>query len=285
MRHLGHRVKKVGASWWYQVLRGVYISFPFHRVINPTHSEIGQVLGPDGLIARYPCKPSAGRASYRLVCTAPYTFSNLHGKSRNQVRRGLEACVVRPVSFKELQDHAGRLDRETKERQGRKVSNHDAQYQRDYCLYAAKCEGAEAWGAFVGSQLGAYLIAHRMDYSANILIVRSSRELLAQYPNNALVYQYVSTVLAQPPIKEISFGLESLQENLDSLDHFKERMGFRREVIGQRLEIAPWLKGIVQRGIVRNCLLTIARSRSVEHHSKLSGFLQWYDQQSQGQSH
>jgi hypothetical protein len=183
--------------------------------------------------------------------------------------------------FGELLEEGPRLDRETRERQERKVSPKQSDYIRRYCLLGDQSEGAETWGAFVQGRLAAYLIAHRMGDCANILIVRSATSMLPHYPNNALVYEYASKVLAEGPSRELSFGFESLQEGLDALDHFKERMGFKREPVGQRLELAPWLKPTLGKESLRRWLMKATGGKG-ETFGKLVGTLRWFEEQNAG---
>lgn len=279
MRHLGHRVKRINSTWWYSTSRGIYTSFPFHRAISPSPGELRQVLGSDGLIARYTCDLSLGRQSYRLVCRGPYGLEALHSKARNQVRRGLEACVVRKMPFGDLVQSGPELDRETRQRQGRSAGDSAAAYISKYCRYGERSDGAEAWGAFVDGRLAAYLIAHRMDRCANVLVVRSSNTYLSQYPNNALLFRYISEALSNSAIDQVSIGLESIQEEMGSLDHFKERMGFQKEPIGQRLEVNPWFKGLLRKSLFRRGILKSSECWRSEFASKLAGFVRWYQEQ------
>lgn len=277
---MGHSVRKVSNVYWFDVHRHVYTSFPFHVCLDPNRIDLSAVLCFDGWVARYPSDIRYGRPSYRISCTnRNYSFENLTSKARNQTRRGLSRCAVEPVSFEFLSKKGMALNRETLQRQNRQVSSNFTEYWERYYCYASRAEGAEAWGAFVGGDLAAYLIAFRIDDCANILIVRSASEHLASYPNNALLFRYLTSTLREPNIREVSIGFESIQSDMTSLDHFKYGMGFRRVEVGQRVELASWLaffaRGPLLSGLQRFCE---ART-SLEFYRKGAGLLRWYREQ------
>ena len=233
------------------------------------------------LAARYPCPLELGRPSFRIVCDrADYGLQCLSAKARNQTRRGLENCTVGRVVFADLESAGAlRLNRETLQRQGRRIARfHDA-YWRAYYAAAEAAPAMEAWGAFAGRDLAAYLIACRIEDCLNILVVRSHCEHLKAYPNNALVYTLTRQALARPETKQVSFGLESVQADLDALDHFKEGMGFVKRPIGQRIELHRFARPLAQ-GLLLRRLGRFAEARA-EHESfrKLAGMLRWYHEQ------
>ncbi len=277
---MGHRVREEGGFRWFDAHPHVYMSFPFHKPVDVAAVDYRAVLGRDGWIARHACRPGQGRPSYILVCDEPeYNLSTLDGKARNQTRRGLENCVVRQIDFDDLVEHGPAINRETLERQGRRIPKGHDDYWRRYYRQAAHTEGAETWGAFVDGTLAAFLISFTMDQWANILIVRSSRAFLRQYPNNALFFRFLEATLARPDIHAVSIGLESVQRGMDTLDRFKTGMGFRKEPIDQRIELAPWINPGVARWIARHGPAMLRRFDSNELVGKLSGMLQWYSEQ------
>jgi len=281
LMRMGHTVRKVGDVYWFNVYPHIYMSFPFQRVIDPFAVDWPDVFQEDGWCARFPCSIDIGRPSYRLIVDNPeYNLKCLTSKARNQTRRGLEACEVRQIEFSELTKAGLALNRETLERQGRRVPRDFQRYWHRYYKEASKTEGAHAWGAFVGGELAAYLIAFIMDNVSHILIVRSSRKHLRSYPNNALIFEYIRNMLGRRMVSEISIGLESLQEGLQSLDHFKIGMGFKKKPVGQRIVLRSWLSHIMRQpllGIARS-ILSWFPSRD-ERLAKIIGLLRWYEEQ------
>jgi hypothetical protein len=234
-----------------------------------------------GFVARYACPLAAGVASFQLVVDeVNYELASLSGKARNQTRRGLENCTVRQVAIGELEGQGAlRLSRDTLERQGGTIATSHDSYWRQYLAAAADTRTMEAWGAYCEGNLASFLIACRLDDCMNVLIVRSHRDWLKRYPNNAMVYTFTREAIARDFVSQVSFGLASLRAGLEKLDHFKEGMGYVRRPIGQRIELHPLL-----RVAARTPLLGAIR-RFAEHRSqrpafgKIAGMLRWYSEQ------
>ena len=281
LEHMGHRVRRVGGVYWYDASRRVYTSFPLQNAVDPRALDLRAVLGSDGLAARFPCPLEAGRPSHRFTCDATdYGMEHLSPRTRGQTRRGLERCSVRPVKLEELLSQGSCLERETLARQGRRVPAGNEEYWARYFRRAVETEGADIWGAFVGGSLAAYLVAFCMEGCASIVIVRSASRWLEHYPNNALLFTYMKEKLAEDAIREVSIGLESLQPGMETLERFKRHMGFRKVEIGQRIELAPWLRPLVRRPLAKALgRLIEPRVRGSELLGKLCGMLSWYGEQ------
>ncbi|MFP7753270.1 hypothetical protein ACLG6S_01190 [Thermodesulfobacteriota bacterium B35] len=279
LRSLGHNVRKEGEHFWFNVHPRVYMSFPFQHSIAASEVPEKKILGRDGLVLRHSCPLTEGRASYRLAINTPdYTLNSLKGKARNQTRRGLERCSVREMDFVELLEEGIVLNRETLLRQGRKIDAGFESYWRKYFRQAAAAEGAHAWGAFCEGLLAAYLVAFTMEDVSHILIVRSRRSLLSKYPNNALLYTYLETMLGGSSIREVSIGLESLQLGMETLDRFKLGMGFQKLPVGQRIVLSPCLKPLGY-SLIGRFTITVAERLGNEHLLKFAGMLRWYLEQ------
>jgi hypothetical protein len=281
LEKMGHRVLLTESACWFNVSSGFYMNFPFHRPVCPEPSEIREVLGITGIAVRHTCPPDIGRPSYKVVCTdKSYDLSSLPQKGRNRTRRGLESCSVKRLEFKDLES-AGCLDlnRDTLIRQGRRVpANHD-QYWRKYYSAAATSHCMEAWGAFAGDELSAYLIACKIEDCINILILRSHSKHLKANPNNALFFVFTGDAMSRDDVKEVSTGLESLQPDTFELERFKLRMGYQRIPIGQRIEFNYPLKLILRGPLLRRLHNTVGRLQGRENFDKLAGILRWYAEQ------
>lgn len=277
---MGHQVRQAGGAYWFNAHPHIYMSFPFDREINPSGVDWQAVLGQDGWAARFPCDLAIGRPSYRIVADQPgYGMGSLSGKARNQTRRGLEQCEVRPVLFDELSQHGLVLNRETLLRQNRRAGSDFDRYWTRYYANAARSEGAEAWGAFISGELAAYLIAFRMNEVAHVLIVRSSSRFLKQYPNNALIFGYLDHALNKDGLREVSIGLESIQEGMDTLDHFKVGMGFRKRPTGQRIVLRPVLGKMLSGAGLKTARWLLRDGWNNERIAKLAGLVRWYEEQ------
>ena len=248
MENSGHRVVRTASAWWYEAHPHWYLAIPFHTELTPSADEVHEVFARGAWVVRYTCPLAAGTPSHRSVCDASeYGLSTLSSTARRATRRGLERCTIRRVPFSELEQLGGlELSRSTLVRQQRSVpSDHDASWRRHYAA-AADTATAECWGAFVGDQLAAFLIAATIDDCVYLPVLKSSSDHLSEYPNNALVYSFTQSALARRGITEVSWGLESLLPGLEGLERFKLGMGFANRPIGQRIEMTGWLRAALR---------------------------------------
>lgn len=280
LEQMGHRVRNVGGRYWFDTNPRVYGTFPFDDELQPGHVDVSAVLGRDGLALRYVCPSEMGRQSYVLaVDDKHYDLPMLSAKARNQTRRGLEQCRVEQIEFAALEREGLSLNRDTLLRQGRAEPAGFETYWQRYYAAASTTMGAEAWGAFAGNDLAAYLIAFNTSGCCNILIVRSCREHLKAYPNNALLFGYAFAALRRPDVRRVSIGLEPIQQDMDTLDHFKLGLGFEKKACGQRVDVANWL-----RPFSKGPMLSVAQRltgilKRDERVDKLNGLLRWLNEQ------
>lgn len=280
LQRIGHDVRESGGVHWFNCGSRVFSSVPYDQDVDARSIDLREILRSDGLVARFGCPIDQGVPSFRIVCDSKdYDFPLLRSRTRTQVRRGLEVCRVERIEFQQLQKLALPLNADTLIRQGRKVPSDLQTYWTRYYQQAAVTQGAEAWAAFVGTDLAAYLISFMIDDVANLLIVRSSSQHLENYPNNALLFQFLSARLKDADVRMVSYGYESIQSDLGSLDQFKLGMGFRKDPVGQRIEFAPWISPFINRftdTVTRRVLKMLRRGETV---AKLQGMLNWYRDQ------
>ena len=278
---MGHKVVRTKSSWWFQSAGGIYAQFPWHETISPDAAEINSLLGMSGTAVRYSCPLDDGRPSHFYVQDDPdYAIEKLSSNTRSKVRRGLKRCEVRQVSFDELQKHdAAELSRETMQRQNRTIgSDHDARWQRHFEA-AAETESMEAWAAFNDGKLASWLIACRFDNCINISILRSRRSLLSNYPNNALLFEYLQQSIQRDNVAMVSFGWESIRPELDSLDDFKLSMGFQKRSMGQRIELNRFVRPLLRGRILQSLEGVAIRRSNRERFALIAGMLKWYREQ------
>ena len=282
LERVGHTVRHVGPDWWFDCAKRVYSNFPFHQDVDASKLDVREVLKSDGLMARMCCLESQGVPSFRMMCTdKTYDFPSLRSRTRTQVRRGLEACRVERIEFTELKRRYLPLQQATLERQGRSGENSDRKYWDNYIDAAAAMTGTETWAAYVNDQMAAYLISFMIDDTANLCIVRSDTRMLKSYPNNALLFRYLHDVLRRPDVRQVDYGLESVEPGGENLERFKTGMGFEREHCGQRIAFSPRLAPLLKRPVIRlfqPCVRTLMKG---EVGRKIDGVLNWYQAQPQ----
>jgi hypothetical protein len=244
----GYHIFETESCFWYNAQPGFYFYFPYHRLISPSIEEMNRLLwGRPCIGARFfvPLN-GVGRNSYLIVCSNKnYDIISVDAKyARRQTRRGLENFEIRQIDFGYLASHGCKINYDTMMRQGRDPRKWNEKYWRQYCLSAQGLEGFEAWGAFTGKHLAAFLVAFQMEDYFTILNQSSASEYLRSYPNNALVFYVTKHKLASEMVGHVSYGPESLDAPA-SLDKFKFRMGFTKSPMKQKIVFNPVLRPFV----------------------------------------
>ncbi len=281
LKNIGHQVVQKDDHYWFNTHPHIYISFPFNKPISKRKVDVLSILKRRDFALRFSCPLKEGRQSFRIsVVNKAYDLSSLDSGSRRNTRRGLENCSVRKLNKEEILKDALQLNEETLVRQGRTLTNRNNDYWNAYYHEAVNAEGSTIWGAFVGDTLAAFLISFRMNRSENIVISRSRTSLLKHRPNNALLYQFIYDGIRSDEIDEISFGLESIQSDMDSLDRFKMGMGFQKIPVGQYVKFHPFIGTFLRKWnlpVILGVLHPLAAKK--EKVAKLYGLLSWYSDQ------
>ncbi len=252
LRALGHHVVRTDSGYWYNANRFFLLSAPPHRLYDPSERELRRIF------LRLPClgvrfaAPSHGRGtlSYQLVCDDPaYGWSSLSANVRSKVRRGLKRCEIAPAACSVLAAAGRRAHVDTLARQRRDDSLCGHAWERFWDV-AGATPGFEGWGAWIHGELAAFLVSVTFDDGVEFLLARSSNDELGAYPNNALIFAVTEEMLVRRRAPKVTFGLESL-EPVESLDQFKFSMGFRRQVLRQRIVFRPSVRALLRSGAVR----------------------------------
>ncbi|MEO8604508.1 MAG: hypothetical protein ABI629_18195, partial [bacterium] len=130
-----------------------------------------------------------------------------------------------------------------------------------------------------------FLVTVMIDDSVEFLLARSRDDCLDAYPNNALIYTVARTMLVERGVRQITFGLESL-EPVGPLDQFKFGMGFRTAPLRQRIVFHPLAHAVLERRPVRALVHRWAAGRggSDPFWRKADGLLRFAEQGGLGQA-
>ncbi len=252
LARLGHRVHRTPTTFWYEVDRRFCLAAPHHREYQVDEEELrGLFRSARCLGVRYAAPLGArGKLSYQIVCDHPrYGLAVLSANQRSKVRRGLRRCEVGPASFQVLREQGFAAHVETLARQGRESAWSEARWERFWDA-AQESPGFEVWAAWVDGRLAAFLVTVSFEDSVEFLLARSCREERGAYPNNALIYFVSEEMLVRRGVREITFGLESL-EPVGPLDEFKFAMGFRPRPLRQRVVFHPVIAAVLRMEPVR----------------------------------
>jgi hypothetical protein len=258
----GHRVLRGAGTFWYDASAAFFLSLPSHRLLDPTPEDVQALLRHQPCAGlRFPAPLNGpGKLSYQIVCdTRGYGFDSLSANARSKVRRGLRRCAVAPVAFSAIAAEGLAADRDTLLRQGRAVRLPGPAWDR-YWAAAAATSGMEGWAVYAGGSMAAFLVSVQFDDSVEFLLARSRSDCLDAYPNNALIFEVAREMLGRRGLRQITFGLESL-EPVGPLDQFKFGMGFRAAPLRQRVVFHPVLQTLLRPRAVRTVVQRIAEAR------------------------
>jgi hypothetical protein len=256
----------------------IFQAFPYHQVIVPSRDELDLLLYRHSAIGlRYstPWNAPYGVASYHVTFTGrQYPLAFLHKKARHDVRRGIEAASIEPISFDRLASEGWSLRTSTLQRQGRKGAETREEWQK-LCQSAKGLQGFEAWAAIVNGHLAASLIAFTSGDCCSILYQQSRTEYLPLGINNALTFVFTNEILKRPGQPYIFYGLHSLDAP-PSVDQFKFRMGYTARPVKQRVLFHPSLRPLINcatHAVLRASLLIQPGNPTL---SKAEGMLRFY---------
>lgn len=244
---IGHQVVPVANLYAYNKHPLAWLAFPFHQSMQRNDDLEALVRAQQRMwLLRY-CEPLTGTGidSHRIVCTDKhYELDALSANTRSKTRRGLKNCTVEQVSPADLKHIGFELFHATRTRQNRPLDKKAYDRWVRYCETANGVNGFCSWGAWVGNDLAALMIGFQMDDCFNLLRHASNSQLLRHYPNNALIYQITRQMIKREDINEISYGLAPLATDVNSLDSFKQNMGYRLQPIKQNVLITPQLRPV-----------------------------------------
>ncbi len=277
LQQIGHQIKEHQGVLWFDIFSRAYTTIPYDAAVDADSFVPSDVLGNDGIMARYSCPVDNGVDSFQHVVTDKnYGMQTLFNKARNKTRQGLRNCDAGEVDPIELGDEGIRLHAETLIRQGRKLPHDFESYWKKYFAAASASPSATTWAAWHNGELASYLISFRAGSKEYVSIVRSSQKHLKYRPNNAMLFTFLETAMAREEISEVSIGLQSLQPGGESLDLFKRGMGFIERPIGQRIELGRRLTAAIPRPVASLAASTLKFLPGGEKQARLSGALKWY---------
>jgi len=264
MRHQGTNLGELYRRWGRTVFEAHGVLFtnvdPGSRVFTPvvdhgdfhlTREQGSEILRQGrGLVLRYPTLTQNGLPGGAYVCTdAAYDLGHLTKRMRNYVRRGLQACEIRPLEQEELRGLGLRLNQETDGRHGRARPEFcEAARWEATAAAALESPGAFALGAFAGGELASYQIGVRDGEWVYAVIQMSRTDLLDAHPNHALDFYFNRWAFAQPGVTGVSIGPVPLRVN-EGLHSYKVRMGFGVDRRNVALRLHPALGMVAGSGL------------------------------------
>jgi hypothetical protein len=243
-RAIGNRIIQTESCYWYNPKPFLFKSLPIHRFVDPSPSELAQVMikGPAFAI-RYPKTPDqpGPRGGMYICSNRDYDFPALSQNVRSRTRRGLARCRIEQIDFDYLAQHGHALTTETTFRQMGTAPSATEEEWKLFCTNASRSKDFEAWGAFVEDRLATFIVAMLVEDCYYIHLQKSASDLLKYYPNNALLFTVMKTKLACPEVGYISHGPKALAVG-KGLDYFKTSMGFELQPYTDHVVFNPLVK-------------------------------------------
>lgn len=258
----GYDVETTASGVWYGVGHGFFVRVPPYETRPPSPAELAHLWRrPRVLGVKYSLPPGDGTPTggIYIVRDPAYDFPNLQATQRRKVRRGLERCEVRPISFARLQAEGLVLNRESLARQRRDdpMLSNAAKWAR-FCRAGDTCEGAHAWGAFVNGELASYAALFVADGVVHILHTMSRAAYLKQHSSPALIFSLTQTWMRTPGIRAVSFGPAGLS-SWQGLDAFKAHMGFQFEPLTFAVRLRPIVSTLLTNRLTRRTVEALAQ--------------------------
>jgi hypothetical protein len=254
-----YSIVRTSSSYWFEILPHIYQAFPYHWCINPTKDELEQLWKLNKAVAlRYssPVWASTGKLSYHVVFPnngEQFLLEKIPKKPRHDIKKGLKNFKVEQVSLHSLANEGWDVRYDTLARQKR-LKAESQKWWVEMCKNAATLPGFEAWAAFSEQGMAASALVARCDDHAYILYQQSRTCCLRLGVNNTLAFVMSKSLLDDPAIVRIFYGLQSLDAK-PGVDQFKFRMGFLakpvRQVVLFHPYISPWIQPLVFKTMMR----------------------------------
>lgn len=209
---------------------------------------------------------NVGTTSYHVIYRGTdYPLEALTKKARYDVRKGQQHAIVKAIDFRHLATEGWNLRKQTLIRQGRTNADNAENWHR-LCVAAEGLDGFEAWAAFHDGKMVASLIGFLCDDCYSILYQQSATQHLIFGVNNSLLFHVMEALLTKKQVKRVFYGLASLDAP-ESVDNFKIRMNFEKEVVRQRVIFHPLIQPLVRESTYQ---LVTALHRLLPENAKLA---------------
>ena len=270
----GYRTHRSAHARWYEPWPRLLLGLPSHELVDPPAEETDELLRRVRAVALRHVAPAGrvGRPSFQMVADGrDYGLARLSASNRSKVQRGLRRHEIRPMTSGELMVVGEPAFRETLARQRRLGRDSVARWRR-FLAAAEHRPGIEIWGAWRGEHLAAYMITFLVDDVCELYQGRSRDAFLRDYPNNGLVFRIVEEMLVRRGLRQVTYGIESL-EPVAGVDAFKLGLGFERRPVNQRIVFHPLLRAALGSALARATIERLARRRATTFWRKAHGLL------------
>jgi hypothetical protein len=233
---LGFRIIQTQSANWLVNENGYAHSFPTLDVVNPATSDFDEVF-------KARCRFLLFRSCIDNTNTCEYIFANdkydlvmFDSKIRNQIRKGINSCVIKDADADSIIKKGLAINRATLGRQKR-ITPYliNENIWKRYITNFLGRKDIHVKGAFFNNELIGYIIFIKLNERYIILHPFRDDTFSALNPINAILFTFINEVIEKENKIEITYGLSSFSE-MQGLDKFKSGMLFSKEP-GSRLAV------------------------------------------------
>lgn len=237
-RSLGHRIHQQDGVYWEEVYPFYCKPAFIYKAFDPGTSRparVRRLLGYSHQVVT----PELGNRRLPVMVLGRnsldgFDLLKLPSKKRNNVRRALDQCVVKPIT--DIEAHLERIleinvSQAIRHEKGAGAETPVRRYTEESDQWRRQMRGEfalvdrEWWGAFVDGQLTAYLRTYQVDDIRVIQQAKADTACLRFYPMDALYYTVLSQAAGDPLCRMIVNG----RPQHPSLNHYKEQFLFKAD--------------------------------------------------------
>ncbi len=273
-RRLGKRAVYAHERVWFDDKgNGVYLVYPYERVVSTPRAAIGRLLWQQrGLLARVtrPAEHAGFNAQLYVCDDHDYDMPRLAKHRRNVVRKGLKQA-----------EHIGRVDHdlvlrdgyalelETLSRQTRRPQLPERKVWETRLAPWRDTPDTYCWGALAGGRLVAFMLVMNILDEVLVYWHRSGATAMKNGINNAMLFELVRETVVRGGARQLNYGYGSIL-SIDGLDWFKQTMGFRPVTLRQEFVPHPLLRPLLWRPALRLTSRVIRRVASTDRARKVA---------------
>ena len=254
-RQTGDRCFTASGNAWIRFHKWAFMRYPPQVISKVEKAERQEIFRKaKSLVISYQYVPDSGESANALLylCSdKDYNLSKLSVNNRSKVRRGLKRLDVRRTTAHEIgkSGYQGYFD--TCARNG--IAPISKRKFQEKWEKSTEFPSRELWAAFVDDEIAAFGEVLICGKWAELLSTKSADKYLKDYPNHALFYSILYSVLHREGMESISYGLSSVQAGgkKASLHHFKLSVNFDAIPVVRRIELNPFLRPLFNKATIK----------------------------------
>ncbi len=214
-------------------------SFPTLDAFNPTKSDMDLAFNENCKFLLFRSELKVSNTFEYVLLSDRYEIEMFDSKIRNQIRKGINSCVIKDADFKSIATKGLEINKKTLNRQKRKTSFlTDSEKWGKYIANFFNKKDIFIKGAYSNDELIGYIIFIKLNNKYIIQHPFRDESFSSLNPMNAILFSFINEVLSRENQIEITYGLASFEEK-PGLDKFKKGMLFTPRPAARLAVISP----------------------------------------------